>query len=89
MDVNLNQIFEANRRVAADFDPLQGVDEAKIDQLNAGVIHGPSLVVTDAVPGVAVEDLEYGNDKPVRDDDLGKMVKSAFDLKPPEVPNFV
>jgi hypothetical protein len=38
---------------------------------------------------VALEELEYGNDNPVRDDDLGILVKSAFDLKPPEVPDFV
>jgi hypothetical protein len=89
MDINLNRIFAANQSVAADFDQMQEVDAAKYEQVTAGVIRGPSLVVTDSLPGVAVEDLEYGNDNPVRDDDLGKLVKSAFDLKPPEVPNFV
>ncbi len=89
MDINLNHIFAANRHVEADFDQLQEVDAVKSEQLMPGVISGRSLVVTDAVPGVAVEELEYGNDNPVRDDDLGKLVKSAFDLKPPEVPNFV
>ena len=55
----------------------------------SGLISYPSLVVTDSLPGVAVDELEFGNDNPVRDDDLGILVKSTFDLKPPEVPDFV
>lgn len=89
MDVNLKQIFASNRPIAADFDQLQGADEAKVGQLKAGGIHGPSLIVTDSLPSVAVEMLEHDDYNLVRDDDLGKMVKSAFDLTPPEVPNFV
>ena len=89
MDINLNRIFNANQLGAADFDQLQDADAVKSVQQDAGGIYGPSLVVTDSLPGVAVEELEYGNGNPVRDDDLGKMVKSAFDLTPPDVPNFV
>lgn len=89
MDINLNRIFNANQLGAADFDQLQDADAVKSIQQDAGGIYGPSLVVTDSLPGVAVEELEYGNGNPVRDDDLGKLVKSAFDLKPPEVPDFV
>ena len=89
MDINLNRIFNANQLGAADFDQLQDADAVKSVQQDAGGIYGPSLVVTDSLPGVAVDELEFGNDNPVRDDDLGKMVKSAFDLTPPDVPNFV
>ena len=89
MDINLNRIFAANRPIPSDFDQMQDVDAVKSVQQDAGGIYGPSLVVTDSLPGVAVEELEYGNVNPVRDDDLGKLVKSAFDLKPPEVPDFV
>ena len=88
MDINLNRIFNANQLGAADFDQLQDADAVKSVQQDAGGIYGPSLVVTDAPSSVALEELEYGNDNPVRDDDLGKLVKSAFDLKPPEVPDF-
>ena len=38
---------------------------------------------------MAVEAFEDEDYALVRDDDLGKMVKSAFDLTPPDVPNFV
>ena len=89
MDINLNRIFNANQLGAADFDQLQDADAVKSIQQDAGGIYGPSLVVTDSLPGVAVDELEFGNDNPVRDDDLGILVKSAFDLKPPEVPDFV
>lgn len=89
MDINLNRIFAANRPIPSDFDQMQDVDAVKSVQQDAGGIYGPSLVVTDSLPDVAVEELEYGNGNPVRDDDLGKLVKSAFDLKPPEVPDFV
>jgi hypothetical protein len=89
MDVNLTQIFRANRLDAAEIDRLQEVDAAKYSQLNAGVIRGPSLVVADSPFNVSVDELECGNDNPVRDDDLGKMVRLAFDLKPPGVPDFV
>ena len=89
MDINLNRIFNANQLGAADFDQLQDADAVKSVQQDAGGIYGPSLVVTDSLPGVAVDELEFGNDNPVRDDDLGILVKSAFDLTPPDVPNFV
>ena len=89
MDINLNRIFNANQLGAADFDQLQDADAVKSIQQDAGGIYGPSLVVTDSLPGVAVDELEFGNDNPVRDDDLGILVKSAFDLTPPDVPNFV
>ena len=89
MDINLNRIFNANQLGAADFDQLQDADAVKSIQQDAGGIYGPSLVVTDSLPGVAVDELEFGNDNPVRDDDLGMLVKSAFDLTPPDVPNFV
>ena len=89
MDINLNRIFAANRPISSDFDQMQEVDAAKYEQVTDSVIRGPSLVVTDSLSDVAVEELEYGNGNPVRDDDLGKLVKSAFDLKPPEVPDFV
>lgn len=89
MNINLNPFVSANRPVAADFGQLPDVDAAMSGQIEAGGIRGPSLVVTDSLPGVAVEDLEYGIDNPVRDDDLGNLVRSAFDLMPPEVPDFV
>lgn len=89
MNVNFNPYVSANRPVTADFDQLPDVDAAISGQIDAGGIRGPSLVVTDASSSVALEELEYGNDNPVRDDDLGILVKSAFDLKPPEVPDFV
>ena len=89
MDISLNRIFNANQLGAADFDQLQDADAVKSVQQDAGGIYGPSLVVTDSLPGVAVDELEFGNDNPVRDDDLGILVKSAFDLTPPDVPNFV
>ena len=89
MNVNFNPYVSANRPVTADFDQLPDVDAAISGQIDAGGIRGPSLVVTDSLPGVAVDELEFGNDDPVRDDDLGMLVKSAFDLKPPEVPDFV
>lgn len=89
MNVNFNPYVAANRPVLSDFDRLQDVDAAKCGQLNTGVIRGPSLVVTDALSGVAIDGIEYEACDPVRDDDMGKLVKSAFDLKPPDVPNFV
>lgn len=89
MNVNFKQVFAANRSVTADFDQLQGVDAIKVEQLKAGGLHGPSLVVTDSLPSAAIEMFEHEDYNLVRDDDLGKMVKSAFDLMPPEVPNFV
>ena len=89
MNINLNPYVSANRPVSVDFGQLQDVDAAMSGQIEAGGLRGPSLVVTDSPPGVAVEELEYGSDNPVRDDDLGQMVKSAFDLRPPEVPDFV
>jgi hypothetical protein len=89
MDINLNRIFNANQLGAADFDQLQDADAVKSIQQDAGGIYGPSLVVTDSQPNMAVEAFEDEDYAPVRDDDLGKMVKSAFDLTPPDVPNFI
>ena len=89
MNIDFNPYVAANRTISSDFDQMQEVDAAKYEQVMDSVIRGPSLVVTDSLPGVAVDELEFGNDNPVRDDDLGILVKSAFDLKPPEVPDFV
>ena len=89
MNIDFNPYVAANRPISSDLDQMQEVDAAKYEQVMDSVIRGPSLVVTDSLPGVAVDELEFGNDNPVRDDDLGILVKSAFDLKPPEVPDFV
>jgi hypothetical protein len=89
MNIDFNPYVAANRPISSDFDQMQEVDAAKYEQVMDSVIRGPSLVVTDSLPGAAVDELEFGNDNPVRDDDLGILVKSAFDLKPPEVPDFV
>jgi hypothetical protein len=90
MNIDTNHIVAANRSVAADFEQLQEVSAAKSGQLEAGGIFGPSLIVTEPLPEVAaymVGDIDERD--PVRDDTLGKMVKSAFDLMPPDVPDFV
>lgn len=90
MSINLNPYVSANRPVSADFAQLQEADALVSERIEAGGIHGPSLVVTEPLPEVAaymVGDIDERD--PVRDDTLGKMVKSAFDLMPPDVPDFV
>lgn len=90
MNINLNSNISVNRPAVADFEHLQEVDVAKADQFKAGGIYGPSLVVTESLPEVGDYVAEHLDERnPVRDDNLGKLVKSAFDLLPPEVPNFV
>lgn len=89
MNISLNPYIPANRAVGVDFGQLHNSDAVAPKHDEVGGLNGPSLVVTDKVPDIAVESSEYENYDLVRDDRLGELVKSAFDLKPPEVPDFV
>ena len=53
---------------------------------------GPAqgLTITESVPSVGTEGLgAIPEGDPVRDDDLGKAMRLAFNLPPPEMPKFV
>ena len=89
MDINLDTSLYAARLASASFEQAQDVSAAKSDMLKGGGIHGPALTVTEKqLTGLEALDDNFEADLR-RDDALGKLVMSAFDLKPPEAPEFV
>lgn len=89
MDINPKIDFNANRVASAGFTDAQGGVAAKSDQLEAGWMSGPALVVTEREP-TGLESLDEHADADLRKDDpLGRLVLSAFDFKAPEVPEFI
>ena len=89
MDINLDTSLYAVRLASASFEQAQDVSAAKSDMLKGGGIHGPALTVTEKqLTGLEALDDNFEADLR-RDDALGKLVMSAFDLKPPEAPEFV
>lgn len=89
MSVDLNPSVSGKRSVATDFGQLRQMGGVSAGQVKVDGVLGPSLVVTENLPWVQMGMLEFESGNPARDDDLGIMVMSAFDLKPPEVPDFV
>lgn len=90
MEVNLNPLTGLNSRIApVDFMGDQEAPAAIAEQEGTSGLRGPSLVVTER-PITGMEALEVDAEMDLsRNDRLGSLVMSAFDLKPPEVPNFV
>jgi hypothetical protein len=90
MEINLNPRTGLNDRIApVDFTGGQAVSAALVKQEDAGGLRGPSLVVTER-PVTGLEALESDAELDLRRDDrLGSLVMSAFDLKPPEAPEFI
>lgn len=89
MNVDLNTSLNANRLASAGFEQSQNVSAARSDELKGGGIRGPSLTVTEKRL-TGLEPLDDNAEADLRRDDaLGKLVMSAFDLKPPESPEFV
>ena len=89
MDISLDTSFRANKRASASFEQAQDISAAKSDMLKGGGIHGPALTVTEKQL-TGLEALDDNSEADLRRDDaLGKLVMSAFDLKPPEAPEFV
>ena len=89
MNVDLNTSFNANKLASASFEQAQDVSAAKSDMLKGGGILGPALTITEKqLTGIEALDDNFEADL-LRDDALGKLVMSAFDLKPPEAPEFV
>ena len=89
MDINLNTALNADRVSTVDVDDAEKIISAKPDQLRDGGIFGPALTVTERqLTGLEAFEESEGVDLR-RDDPLGKLVLSAFDLKPPESPEFI
>ena len=89
MDISLDTSFRANKLASASFEQVQDISAAKSDMLKGGGIHGPALTVTEKQL-TGLEALDDNSEADLRRDDaLGKLVMSAFDLKAPEVPEFV
>ena len=89
MNIDLNTSLSANRLASANFEQAQDVSAAKSDQLKEGGLRGPSLTITEKQL-TGLEPLDDRAEADLRRDDaLGKLVMSAFDLRPPESPEFV
>ena len=89
MEINLNHPVGFNRIAPADFAGDLEVPSAIADTEDASGLRGPSLVVTERQLA-GMEALEADAEVDLsRDDRLGSLVMSAFDLKPPESPEFV
>ncbi|MBE6396968.1 MAG: hypothetical protein E7046_08175 [Lentisphaerae bacterium] len=89
MDIDLNTALNANRAVDARFADAHEIVSDKSAQLKGGEMLGPALTVTERqLTGLEVFD-EHADDDLRRDDPLGKLVLSAFDLKAPDVPEFI
>ena len=89
MDISLNTNLNTNRTTAVSFTDMQEVIAEKSDQLKGGGIRGPSLTVTERQLS-GLEALDDNMDIELdRNDALGKLVMSAFELKAPEAPEFI
>lgn len=89
MDISLDTSFRANKLASASFEQAQDISAAKSDMLKDGGIRGPALTVTEKQL-TGLEALDDNSEADLRRDDaLGKLVMSAFDLKAPEAPEFV
>lgn len=89
MDIDLNTALNANRVASANFAGAQEIVSDKSEQLKGGGILGPALTVTERqLTGLEALD-EYADADLRRNDSLGKLVLSAFDLKAPETPEFI
>ena len=89
MDIYLNANSGVNRAANTGLSSVQEAIAEKSDELKGGGIHGPALTVTERqLTGLEALD-EYEEVDLRRDDTLGKLVMAAFDLKAPEIPDFV
>lgn len=90
MEINLNSPVGLNGRIVpVDFTGDQEVQAVMMGQEDISGLRGPSLVVTEREL-VKMESFDADAEADLsRDDRLGNLVMSAFDLKPPESPEFV
>ena len=89
MNISLDTSLRANKLASASFEQGQNVSAAKSDMLKGGGIHGPALTITEKqLTGLETPD-DISEADLRRDDALGELVMSAFDLKAPEIPEFV
>ena len=89
MNIDFNSALNANRIAAADLAGAQEIAAGKSDQLKSGGLSGPSLTVTERQL-TGLEAIDEHDDADLRKDDaLGRLVLSAFDLKPPDAPEFI
>lgn len=89
MNIDFTTSLNVKGLETASFMPLNDIEKDKVNHSGRVNLDNPALTITtsesspiDEVERVSEEDLR-------RDDDLGRLVMSAFDFKPPEMPEFV
>jgi len=89
MEINLNSGNIGNLGAGRGISDMQGVDAGLAAQ-DAQKPGAPVFTITEAV--ASPEDVEAAaipESALSRDDDLGKLVTTAFNLPPPPMPNFL